>query len=118
MQRPPQNASDILAAARSVVQRVYALGLTARLTRNDTFTARLVTELVTCTAWDGWGIAAHALDTGELCHATGVGLDWAYAYLSQPEHAAAKAAIVAGMVRNGLAEFKGQYEADAWWTCT
>lgn len=68
--RPPENASAILTQARAVLQRVYVTALLYRLTGNETYAARTVLELVNCTSWIDWNILKHALDTGELCHAT------------------------------------------------
>lgn len=76
LSRPPLNSSDILSAARAVLQRIYVVGLLYQLTGNATWAERTRLELVNCTQWHDWDIEKHALDTGELCHATAMGLDW------------------------------------------
>ena len=118
--RPPENASDILSASRAVLSRVYITSLLYRLTDNATYAARAVSELLSISSWLDWDLSKHALDTGELCHAAAVGLDWSYDYLAQPAHAAERAAIVAGIVDKGLSQFAAAYAAgnsgDRWWT--
>jgi hypothetical protein len=118
--RPPENASDILMAARTVLTRVTVTSLLYRLTDNATYAARAAEELLSIAAWSDWDIVKHALDAGELSLAAAVGLDWLYDYLSS-QRPADLAAIVAGIVsKSGLA-FRAAYEAgprgSSWWTC-
>lgn len=105
--RPPENSSDILMAARAVEQRVLITSMLYRITGNDTYAQRTMEELLSCTAWEDWDIVKHALDTGELCAATGLAVDWTYDYLSaRPTQLAA---IVAGMVAKGMVPFQQAY---------
>lgn len=117
--RPPANATDILSAARTVLTRTYVTSLLYRLTGNESYAARAVAEMLSYTAWANWDLDKHALDTGELCHAAAIGLDWCYEFLSQPAHAASLAAIVDGIVVKGLSAFRAAYEErDRYsWTC-
>lgn len=113
--RPPENATDILMAARAVLSRVYITSLLYRLTGNESFGARAVKELLSFTAWSDWDIVKHALDAGELSHAAAVGLDWTYPVLAR--NGTALAAVVAGIVRNSGGAFRAAYAQGAWWTC-
>ena len=113
--RPPENATDILAAARAVLTRVYVTSLLHRLTGNETFGARAVAELLSFSQWADWDIAKHALDAGELSHAAAVALDWNYALLAR--NSTALGLAVAGMVRNSGQAFRAAYQARAWWAC-
>lgn len=119
--RPPENASDILMAARAVLTRVTVVSLLYRLTGNATYAARAVAELVSIASWSDWDIKKHALDTGELSLAFAVGFDWTYDYLSAPSRAPVKAALVAGVAAKSGAAFKEAYAQGArswsWWTC-
>jgi hypothetical protein len=115
--RPPENASDILMAARTVLTRVTVTSLLYRLTGNTTYAARAGAELLSIAAWQDWDIVKHALDAGELSLAAAVGLDWCYDALS----AADRAAVVAGIVAKSGEAFRAAYEAGphgaSWWTC-
>ena len=55
-------------------------------------------------------MAAHALDTGELCHAVAIGYDWCYDYLQQ-QQPATRAAIAAGLVSRGVSSFWGAFKS-------
>lgn len=68
--------------ARAVLNRIYVTSLLYQLTANSTWAARAVQELLGATTWAHWNIEHHALDTGELCHAFAIGLDWCYDYLT------------------------------------
>lgn len=79
--RPPENATDILMAARTVLTRVTVTALLFRLTGDERYAARVAAELLSIVSWQDWDIVKHALDAGELSLAAAVGLDWVYAYL-------------------------------------
>ena len=115
--RPPEGSGDILAAARAVLQRLYVVSLLYRITKNDTWAERARIELLNCTQWQDWDIINHALDTGELCHATGIALDWTYDYLST-QHADSLQIIINGMVDKGMIPFRQAYNhsVPGWWS--
>jgi oligo-alginate lyase len=113
--RPPENASDILSAARTVLSRVVTTGLAYRLTGNTTFALRAVVEMEAAANYSDWDIVKHALDTGELCLAVGLGFDWTYDVMS----ASQRTRIASGLLNLGLVPFKESYEASPssrpWW---
>ena len=115
--RPPENASDILSAARAVLTRVTITSLLWRLTADARFAARAAAELLSIVSWQDWDISKHALDTGELSLAAAVGLDWCFDAIG----AADRATIVAGIVNKSGGPFRAAYAAGAhgssWWTC-
>lgn len=118
---PPANASSILSQARAVLTRTYVLSLLYRLSGDESWAARAAAEMLGYATWPSWNLAGHALDTGELSHAAAIGLDWTDAYLSQPAHAATRAAIVAGLVARGMHAFADVYAQPAdkqpFWVC-
>ena len=100
---------------------MYITALLYRLTRNDTYAARAVAEAVNATQWASWNIANHALDTGELCRAVAIALDWTYEYLTSAGHADDLAAVTTGLLAKGITPFWEVYNATkrpsfAWWT--
>lgn len=117
MVRPPENASDILSAARAVLQRLYATALLYRITGNVTYAERVRIELLNCTQWSDWDIGKHALDTGELCHATGIAMDWTYDYLAS-QYPDSLQIIIDGIVNKGMVPFRQAYNnsVPGWWT--
>ncbi len=99
--RPP-DGGNVLGAARIALARTYVLAAAWRLTGNTTYAARALAEVLNyTTGWKDWQIEANGLVTGELCHASAIGLDWLYDYLS----AAQRATIVAGILTRGLIPF-------------
>jgi hypothetical protein len=114
--RPPQNSSDILMAARSVLTRIYVTSLLWRLTSNETYANRAIAELLEIISWQDWDIQKHALDAGELCHAAAIGFDWCYS-VATPEQ---RSSIVAGIIEKGLIPFQQAYiqggGGNTWWT--
>ena len=114
--RPP-DGGPVLFAARDALVRTYVLGAMWRLTRNATYAARGLAELLCYTTqWSNWQPQANALVMGELSHAAAIGLDWLADYAS----AAERGAIVAGLVARGVEPFAAAYaqgDAGDWWVC-
>jgi len=83
--------------ARLVLQRAYTLGVAAALTGNATFAAEGAAGIVHAAAASSWDVNASVpeLNTGEMLHAVGVGLDWFYAAMTPAERSAVVAALVA-----------------------
>ena len=119
--RPPENASDILMAARTELTRVTVTALLYRLTGDERYAARVVAELLSFTSWLDWDLEKHALDAGELSLAAAIGLDWTHDFLSDPSRSAELAAITSGIIAKSAEAFRAAYEAGAhgasWWTC-
>jgi hypothetical protein len=106
---PGKGQTDMLGQAREVLQRVYATGLLWRLTKNATWAARGVAELVNIAQWPDWCIVNDSLVTAELSHAAAVGLDWfadAPAAVFPPS---SRAALVAAVTNNALEPFAFAY---------
>ena len=114
--RPPQNASDILMAARSVLTRIYVTSLLWRLTENVTYANRALAELLEIITWQDWDIQKHALDAGELCHAAAIAFDWCYSIASVEQ----RSTIISGIIEKGLVPFQNAYieggGGNTWWT--
>ena len=85
----------ILAVSRSVLDRMYKLGLAWRMTGNPIFAERAWAELeqVASTNFPDWH-PAHFLDTAEMTHACAIGYDWLYDYWAQPRRDTIRTAII------------------------
>jgi hypothetical protein len=92
--------------AREVLQSLYSLALAGELSGNATLTrlaAEWVLNAAASPAWDTNGTAQ--LNTGEMMHVAGFGLDWLYESLS----AAERAALVSALVTTGLGRVHGAF---------
>lgn len=92
--------------ARTIVQTVYTLGVAAALSGNATFSAIGASSFLHAAlapSWDTNG-SVPELNTGEMLHATALGLDWFYAELSPTNRSDVVAAIVArlALIRDAL----------------
>jgi hypothetical protein len=116
----PADGGNVLGAARLALVRTYIFGAMWRLTRNATFAARGVAEVLCFTTqWSDWQPVANALVMGELSHAAAIGIDW-LADADAMDNST-RAAIVAGLVARGAAPFAAAYAAGVaggyWWVC-
>lgn len=113
----PADGGNVLGAARLALFRTYAFGAMWRLTRNATFAARGVAEVLSFTTqWDNWQPIANALVMGELSHAAAIGLDWLYDAMDGDS----RAAIIAGLVERSATPFAAAYvggDSADWWLC-
>ncbi|MFN7564275.1 MAG: PA14 domain-containing protein, partial [Prosthecobacter sp.] len=76
----PDVRSVILTQSRTVVDRMYKLGLAWQLTGDAQYAERAWTELNTVadnTLFPNWN-PSHFLDTAEMTHACAIGYDWFY----------------------------------------
>ncbi|MCC7493310.1 MAG: heparinase II/III family protein [Fimbriimonadaceae bacterium] len=99
----------LLAASRSVLDRIYTLGLIYRLDGHEAVGRRAVAELRAAARWVKWN-PSHFLDTAELNHAFGIGWDWLQPLLGEDRQA-----IREGWLRNGLQVAAEAYRNKAWW---
>ena len=85
----------ILGISRTVLDRVYKLGLAWQMTGNTNFAERAWAELqqVASTNFPDWH-PAHFLDTAEMTHACAIGYDWLYDYWTQPRRDTIRTAII------------------------
>ena len=97
----------LLQVSRDCLERVYTCGLAWRLTARPAYADKVRQDLLTVSAFDDWN-PEHFLDTAEMSHAVGIGYDWLYGYLS----AADRAAIKAGLLRNGLGAGLAAYRGE------
>ena len=100
----------LLSVSREAVQRVYALGLAWRLTRQEKYAGALRETLLTVCSFQDWN-PSHFLDTAEMSHAVGVGYDWLYGQLDEPTRKQIRLALI----RLGLEEGIKVYDAGGWW---
>jgi hypothetical protein len=101
----------MLKQSQLIVRRISSLGLAYRLTGDDRYARRAVTELLNAAAFPHWN-QTHFLDTAELCNAFAIGYDWLFPSLS----AAEKSAIREALVEKGLKAGLKAHEENAWWT--
>jgi hypothetical protein len=83
----------LLNTSRRVVDRVYTLGLMYRLTGDRKYADRAWEELKAAAEFKDWN-PKHFLDTGEMCHAFGIGYDWMYDYWTPEQKNILRTAII------------------------
>lgn len=83
----------LLATSRRVVDRVYTLSLTCRLTGEEAFKARAWQELSAAAAFPDWN-PKHFLDTAEMTHAFAIGYDWLYDLWTEEQRSVLRQAII------------------------
>ncbi|MBI2422707.1 MAG: heparinase II/III family protein [Candidatus Hydrogenedentes bacterium] len=101
----------LLSVSRACVDRVYSLGLAWRWTGDEKYARALEANLLTVCAFPDWN-PLHFLDTAEMSHAVGVGLDWGWAFLS----AESRETIRQGLIKHGMEPGKKAYEHNVGWT--
>jgi len=104
----------ILSQARTVVDRMYKLGLAWQMTGDAQYAERAWTELSTVadnTAFPDWH-PAHFLDTAEMTHACAIGYDWFYNYWDTTRRTTIRTAII----NKGLTAGLSQYTSNVGWS--
>jgi autotransporter-associated beta strand protein len=110
----PDVRSVILAQSRSVVDRMYKLGLAWQLTGDAQYAERAWTELNTVadnTLFPNWN-PTHFLDTAEMTHACAIGYDWFYHYWDATRRTTIRTAII----NKGLTPGLSQFTSNAGWS--
>jgi autotransporter-associated beta strand protein len=104
----------ILSQARTVVDRMYKLGLAWQMTGDSQYAERAWTELNTVadnTLFPDWH-PAHFLDTAEMTHACAIGYDWFYNYWDTTRRTTIRTAIINKGLNAGLS----QYTSNVGWS--
>ena len=101
----------LLSVSRDCLNRIYALALAYRWTRDEKYAAKARENLLEVCAFADWN-PSHFLDTAEMSHAVGVGYDWLYAYLDPQTRETIKTALIEKGLKPGVAV----YEKGDWWT--
>ncbi len=101
----------LLHVSRDCLRRVYTLGLAWRWTGDERYARGAESNLLTVSDFPDWN-PSHFLDTAEMTHATAVGYDWLFHWLSEDSRARIKTAIVEKGLKPGLIA----YEEGHWWT--
>lgn len=87
--------------ARAVLQQVYSLGLAWAVTGNETYADAAVATVLLQSASPQWDLNGQVeLNTGEMFHAIGFGLDWFYSRFT-PEQ---RANVTSQLVNVGLSK--------------
>ncbi len=103
----PDVRSVILTQSRTVVDRMYKLGLAWQLTGDAQYAERAWTELNTVadnTLFPNWN-PSHFLDTAEMTHACAIGYDWFYHYWDATRRTTIRTAIINKGLNPGLSQF-------------
>jgi hypothetical protein len=83
----------LLETSRTVVDRIYTLGLVYRVSGDKKYFNRALQELNAVVAFKDWH-PAHFLDTAEMTHAVAIGYDWLYTDLTPEDRKRIRTAIV------------------------
>ena len=101
----------LLDKSRTVVGRMYALGLLHRIDGDRRWLDRAVAEMRAVAAFTNWN-PPHFLDVAEMSHGMAIGYDWFYPWLSGTDRKLVRRAIVGKGLREGVA----CYERGTSWT--
>ncbi|MBM3290375.1 MAG: DUF4962 domain-containing protein, partial [Candidatus Hydrogenedentes bacterium] len=101
----------LLHVSRDCVDRIYALALAYRWTRDERYARAAESNLLTVCAFPDWN-PSHFLDTAEMSHAVGVGYDWLFDWLSEES----KRTIRTALIEKGLKPGMAVYTKGGWWT--
>ena len=101
----------LLDKSRTVVGRMYALGLLHRIDGDPRWLDRAVAEMRAVAAFTNWN-PSHFLDVAEMSHGMAIGYDWFYPWLSGTDRKLVRRAIVGKGLREGVA----CYEKSVSWT--
>jgi hypothetical protein len=100
----------LLDKSRTVLGRIYTLGLIYRIDGERTVLSRIVEELRAAADFKDWN-PSHFLDTAEMTHAFAIAYDWLYYVLPEEERGWIRKAIVEKGLEPGLEV----YDNRRWW---
>lgn len=95
----------LLHISRQVMNRIYSLALSYRLTGERRFAERAWKELAAAAAFKDWN-PRHFLDTAEMTHAFAIGYDWLYDVWTPEERSLLRGAIVEKGLKPALAIYR------------
>jgi hypothetical protein len=101
----------MLPTSREVLERVQTLGTIRLLTGDARFAARAVSEIIAACAQPDWN-PAHFLDTAEMGHAIGIGLDW-FGDAMTPQQ---RVEVVEALLRKAVQPGFEQFQSRSFWT--
>ncbi len=101
----------MLPTSREVLERVQTLGAAHFLTGDRRFAERAVSEILAACAQVDWN-PVHFLDTAEMSHAVGLGLDW----LGGDMTAAQRRTVVDALLNKGLTPGFAEHAKRTFWT--
>lgn len=101
----------LLDKSRTVVDRLYTLGLLHRLDGQKKWADRATREMLAVAAFKDWN-PSHFLDVAEMTHGMAIGYDWFYDTLTPAQRKTIEAAIV----EKGLLEAKKAHDRGVGWT--
>ncbi len=101
----------LLDKSRTVVDRIYTLGLLHRLDGQEKWAGRAAREMLAVAAFKDWN-PSHFLDVAEMTHGMAVGYDWFYDALTPEQRQTIETAIV----EKGLIEAKKAHERNVGWS--
>lgn len=87
----------LLSVSRDAMNRVYALALAYRWTKNPAYAQKTLENILAACNFKDWN-PSHYLDTAEMAHAVAVGYDWLYHYMDDQT----REKVRAGLIKHGL----------------
>jgi hypothetical protein len=100
----------LLDKSRTVVDRLYTLGLLHRLDGQSKWLNRAVREMLAVAEFKDWN-PSHFLDVAEMTHGLAIGYDWLYDALTPEQRRTIEKAIV----EKGLREARKAHERNVGW---
>ncbi len=105
----------LLRTSRTVLRRVYTLGLLYRLGEGDSsYLERLWQEVEAAANFHDWN-PRHFLDTAEMSHALAIAYDWLYDSWSESQKQVLRKAVMTHGLLPAWAAYQGESE-HGWWT--
>jgi hypothetical protein len=111
----------LLGVSRDCVDRVYALGVAWRWTRDRKYLDAGVDAIVRASEFPDWN-PSHFLDTAEMSHAVGLGYDWFFHELTNDQRETIRAGLIKNALQVGVEAYGGNDPIDpsrgrrfGWW---
>jgi len=104
----------LLQTSRTVVERVYNLGMCFLVDGDRKYLDRAWLDLEAAANFPDWN-PSHFLDTGEMAAAFGIAYDWFYHELTNAQRKAIRDAIITHGLKPGITAYRST-EHKRWWT--
>lgn len=104
----------LLGMSRTVVDRMYLLGLCWQIDRDRKYADRAWLDLQAAARFPDWN-PAHFLDTAEMTAAFGIGYDWMFDAWTAARRKTIREALVKHGLKEGMKGYAGGGASRGWW---